>query len=113
MSHSEQFGMSSTSSHNKTLKIDGFHLCPTMDLQPKKRGKSVTKKRKPKSKRPTPTKNKGAPRVDIMSPEAMENLYYIAHNAPSALAYRGYNWPGKKPTKGARKHQGGKKKSKK
>lgn len=90
-----------------------LRFIPTYHLQPKKRGKSVTKKRKPKSKRPTPTKNKGAPRVDIMSPEAMENLYYIAHNAPSALAYRGYNWPGKKPTKGARKHQGGKKKSKK
>lgn len=48
--------------------------------------------------------------VDIMSGPAMENLYYIAHDAPDALEKRGFGWadaPKKKGKKG-----GGKKKKK-
>ncbi|TPP61174.1 Small lysine-rich protein 1 [Fasciola gigantica] len=83
------------------------------NVNPKKRGKSVKRKRT-KSKRPKSTKTKeGKPPVDIMSPEAMENLYYIAHNAPSALVYCGYNWSGKKVAGGAKKGRRGKTKSNK
>ncbi|XP_032445035.1 small lysine-rich protein 1 [Xiphophorus hellerii] len=31
--------------------------------------------------------------VDILSSAAMENLYYISHNAPDCLEYRGFGWP--------------------
>ncbi|KAH3819563.1 hypothetical protein DPMN_121302 [Dreissena polymorpha] len=50
-----------------------------------------------------------------MSQAAMENLYYIAHDAPQALEMRGFGWEsggggGKKGKKGKK---GGKKKKKK
>ncbi|EDL13761.1 mCG142540, isoform CRA_b, partial [Mus musculus] len=32
--------------------------------------------------------------VDIMSPAAMLNLYYIAHNVADCLYLRGFPWPG-------------------
>nr|XP_033815152.1 small lysine-rich protein 1 [Geotrypetes seraphini] len=32
--------------------------------------------------------------VDILSPAAMLNVYYIAHNAADCLVLRGYPWPG-------------------
>uniref|UniRef100_A0A665WAQ8 Small lysine rich protein 1 n=1 Tax=Echeneis naucrates TaxID=173247 RepID=A0A665WAQ8_ECHNA len=31
--------------------------------------------------------------ADILSPTAMENLYYIAHNAADCLKFRGFGWP--------------------
>ncbi|XP_021020902.1 small lysine-rich protein 1 [Mus caroli] len=34
------------------------------------------------------------PEVDIMSPAAMLNLYYIAHNVADCLYLRGFPWPG-------------------
>ncbi|XP_069317765.1 small lysine-rich protein 1 [Eulemur rufifrons] len=34
------------------------------------------------------------PDVDILSPAAMLNLYYIAHNAADCLYLRGFQWPG-------------------
>nr|XP_020145554.1 small lysine-rich protein 1 [Microcebus murinus] len=45
------------------------------------RGKSHGKKQK-------------KPDVDILSPAAMLNLYYIAHNAADCLYLRGFRWPG-------------------
>ncbi|ELK13861.1 hypothetical protein PAL_GLEAN10019141 [Pteropus alecto] len=32
--------------------------------------------------------------VDILSPAAMLNLYYIAHNVADCLRMRGFRWPG-------------------
>ncbi|XP_035307281.1 small lysine-rich protein 1-like [Cricetulus griseus] len=49
----------------------------------KGRVKSFGKKQKPKK-----------PEVDILSPAAMLNLYYIAHNVADCLYLRGYPWPG-------------------
>ncbi|XP_046879008.1 small lysine-rich protein 1 isoform X1 [Hypomesus transpacificus] len=31
--------------------------------------------------------------VDILSPAAMENVYYISHNAVDCLEFRGFRWP--------------------
>ncbi|KAL6069247.1 hypothetical protein STEG23_019706, partial [Scotinomys teguina] len=58
-----------------------------------KKGKSQVKTcgKKQKQKKPEP---------DILSPAAMMNLYYIAHNAADCLYFRGYPWPG--ATKGER-----------
>ncbi|KAF4020296.1 hypothetical protein G4228_012166 [Cervus hanglu yarkandensis] len=47
----------------------------------KSRGKSRGKKQK-------------KPEVDILSPAAMLNLYYIAHNVADCLQLRGFRWPG-------------------
>ncbi|KAM7325530.1 hypothetical protein ACRRTK_015783 [Alexandromys fortis] len=51
----------------------------------KGRAKSFGKKQKQKPKKPE---------VDILSPAAMLNLYYIAHNVADCLYLRGYPWPG-------------------
>ncbi|EHB08646.1 hypothetical protein GW7_16789 [Heterocephalus glaber] len=50
-----------------------------------KRGKGLGKPRGKKQKKPE---------VDILSPAAMLNLYYIAHNAADCLQLRGFRWPG-------------------
>ncbi|XP_023558637.1 small lysine-rich protein 1 [Octodon degus] len=39
-------------------------------------------------------KKQKKPEVDILSPAAMLNLYYIAHNAADCLLLRGFRWPG-------------------
>nr|XP_045016805.1 small lysine-rich protein 1 [Jaculus jaculus] len=39
-------------------------------------------------------KKKQRPEVDILSPAAMLNLYYIAHNVADCLYLRGFTWPG-------------------
>ncbi|XP_041709726.1 small lysine-rich protein 1 isoform X2 [Coregonus clupeaformis] len=31
--------------------------------------------------------------VDILSPAAMQNVYYISHNAVDCLEFRGFGWP--------------------
>ncbi|XP_056604986.1 small lysine-rich protein 1 [Triplophysa dalaica] len=67
---------------------------------------SGTKKSKSKSARPaTKTKKKSSAKnrsptaktatnhVDILSPAAMENIYYISHNAVDCLEFRGFGWP--------------------
>ena len=51
------------------------------------------------------------PQVDILSPPAMLNLYYISHNSPDALSKRGFGWGG--PKKKKKGKGGGKKKKKK
>ncbi|XP_072097673.1 small lysine-rich protein 1 [Mobula birostris] len=61
----------------------------------KKGGGGKKKKKKKKEKA-----SKAQVEVDILSPAAMFNLYYIAHNVPSALAYRGFPWPGRPKKKG-------------
>ncbi|KAM4615630.1 small lysine-rich protein 1 [Polymixia lowei] len=49
--------------------------------------------------------------VDILSPAAMENVYYISHNAVDCLEFRGFGWPKSKKKKKGKK--GKKQKSKK
>lgn len=39
-------------------------------------------------------KKQKKPEVDILSPAAMLNLYYIAHNVADCLRMRGFRWPG-------------------
>ncbi|XP_072621035.1 small lysine-rich protein 1 [Vulpes vulpes] len=56
------------------------HL-PGKGKQGKSQGKSGGKKQK-------------KPEVDILSPAAMLNLYYIAHNVADCLHLRGFRWPG-------------------
>ncbi|CAI2728709.1 unnamed protein product [Schistosoma spindalis] len=70
---------------------------------PKAKGKQKlkkgTKRKSGKGKRKGRSFRQKKPKheIDIMSLCAMENLYYIAHNAPSALMYRGFCWPRLKP----------------
>lgn len=61
------------------------------------------KKSGKKSRSPSPTKTKGE--VDLLSPDAMSNGYYISHNVPQFLEFRGFGWDtggakGKKKKKG-------------
>ncbi|XP_039716519.1 small lysine-rich protein 1 [Pteropus medius] len=44
-------------------------------------------------------KKQKKPEVDILSPAAMLNLYYIAHNVADCLRMRGFRWPGAPKTK--------------
>ncbi|XP_062578815.1 small lysine-rich protein 1-like [Saccostrea cucullata] len=71
----------------------------------KKGGKKSAKSRSQSAK--SEKGDKSAP--DIMSPAAMENLYYIAHDAPDALDKRGFGWPDAGKKKG-KKGKGKKKK---
>ncbi|CAM2098725.1 unnamed protein product [Caretta caretta] len=56
----------------------------------------------------TRSKSKGSPKktkkpvseVDILSPAAMLNAYYISHNAAACLEFRGFNWPDSPKKKG-------------
>ncbi|XP_016853499.2 small lysine-rich protein 1 [Anolis carolinensis] len=48
---------------------------------------------------------KGAVEVDILSPAAMLNLYYIAHNAAAGLEFRGFPWPGSPKRKKGKKRK--------
>ncbi|XP_048158087.1 small lysine-rich protein 1 [Corvus hawaiiensis] len=41
--------------------------------------------------------------VDLFSPAAMLNAYYISHNASAFLEFRGYPWPGSLKKKGKKK----------
>ncbi|KAM6385912.1 small lysine-rich protein 1 isoform 1-T2 [Alca torda] len=50
-----------------------------------KRGKSKSSKKKVK---------KVEKEVDILSPAAMLNAYYICNNAAACLEFRGFAWPG-------------------
>ncbi|ELW48034.1 hypothetical protein TREES_T100001062 [Tupaia chinensis] len=50
-----------------------------------KKGKGRGKARGKKQKKPE---------VDILSPAAMLNLYYISHNVADCLHLRGFRWPG-------------------
>ncbi|XDA75883.1 hypothetical protein R6Z07F_006049 [Ovis aries] len=51
-------------------------------------------KGKKKSRGKPRGKKQKKPEVDILSPAAMLNLYYIAHNVADCLQLRGFRWPG-------------------
>ncbi|XP_041114454.1 small lysine-rich protein 1 [Polyodon spathula] len=57
------------------------------------------KRKKPSKKRSLSSKSP-KPEVDILGPVAMENLYYISHNAADCLAFRGFGWSGSPKKKG-------------
>ena len=102
-------------------------IIPFVLFQPKKsaksvRGKSanksVSRSRSPKRKKSgkKSAKSRGASAksttrdVDVLSPAAMENLYFIAHGPVDALEMRGYGWDA---GGGKKKGKKGKKKKKK
>lgn len=62
-------------------------------------------KRKTKSVSPAPKKP-----VDLLSPAAMTNAYYIAHGAQEFLEVRGFGWPDASKKKKKGKGKGKKKK---
>ncbi|XP_028940524.1 small lysine-rich protein 1, partial [Antrostomus carolinensis] len=66
----------------------------------------AAKSSKPKRGKGKGTKKKGkkvAKEVDILSPAAMLNAYYICHNAPACLESRGFSWPGSTKKKGKKR----------
>ncbi|XP_069812365.1 small lysine-rich protein 1 [Dendropsophus ebraccatus] len=79
---------------------------PTKSAKSKGSAKSHSKgKKSKKSKKSKEPK----PEVDILSPAAMLNAYYISHNAVDCLEFRGFGWSGA-PKKKGRKGKGKKKK---
>ncbi|MCJ8743320.1 hypothetical protein PDJAM_G00092540 [Pangasius djambal] len=76
-----------------------------------KKSKSHSAKPRKKSDKKRLSKKRSAsttctkPAVDILSPAAMENAYYISHNAVDCLEFRGFGWPEatKKKGKGLKK----------
>ncbi|XP_043944774.1 small lysine-rich protein 1 [Protopterus annectens] len=74
----------------------------------KGRSHSAAGSKKPKKKKSGKKKSakQAKPEVDILSPAAMLNAYYISHNAADCLAFRGFQWPDgpkKKGKKGKKK----------
>lgn len=70
---------------------------PTVPSQPRRLSPKTPKKRSSCSAKVTTTE------VDILSPAAMENIYYIAHNAADCLEFRGFGWPNSKKKKGTKR----------
>ncbi|KFW01070.1 Small lysine-rich protein 1, partial [Eurypyga helias] len=46
---------------------------------------------------------KAVKNVDILSPDAVLNAYYISHNASDCLEFRGFPWPGSPRRKGKKR----------
>uniref|UniRef100_A0A4W4DRS8 Small lysine rich protein 1 n=1 Tax=Electrophorus electricus TaxID=8005 RepID=A0A4W4DRS8_ELEEL len=63
----------------------------------KSRKKSVKKQ---PSKKSSASAKSTQPEVDILSPAAVENAYYISHNAVDCLEFRGFGWPAAAKKKG-------------
>ncbi|KAK6471967.1 small lysine-rich protein 1, partial [Huso huso] len=59
-----------------------------------------SRKRKTSFKKRSLSGKSPKPEVDILGPVAMENLYYISHNAADCLAFRGFGWSGSPKKKG-------------
>ncbi|KFO77952.1 Small lysine-rich protein 1, partial [Cuculus canorus] len=59
-----------------------------------KHGKGKRSKKKAKG---------AAEEVNILSPAAMLNAYYICHNASACLFFRGFAWPGSPKKKGKKR----------
>uniref|UniRef100_A0A3Q3IX96 Small lysine rich protein 1 n=1 Tax=Monopterus albus TaxID=43700 RepID=A0A3Q3IX96_MONAL len=75
-----------------------FFLCPCFFLH----CELPNKGKMPKNNRSSAKSTKKE--VDILSPAAMENVYYISHNAVECLECRGFGWPNanKKKKKGTK-----------
>uniref|UniRef100_A0A8C3XBI7 Small lysine rich protein 1 n=1 Tax=Cyanoderma ruficeps TaxID=181631 RepID=A0A8C3XBI7_9PASS len=65
------------------------------------------KGKKPKGGKGKKSSKKGAKKevkgVNLFTPAAMLNAYYISHNAAAFLQFRGYPWPGSLKKKGKKK----------
>ncbi|XP_026217270.1 small lysine-rich protein 1 [Anabas testudineus] len=85
---------------------------------PSKSKKSKSNKSKPAKKAGNQSTHKNGSshaksaktEVDLLSPAAMENVYYISHNAVDCLEFRGFGWPKSNKKK---KKKGTKRKKKK
>lgn len=93
-----------------------FFCCCLFVFQPAetKKSKSHSAKPKKKSDKKRPSRKRSAnstctkPAVDILSPAAIENAYYISHNAVDCLEFRGFGWaeaPKKKGKKNPKKQK--------
>ncbi|KAK2494902.1 hypothetical protein MC885_017582 [Smutsia gigantea] len=60
----------------------------------KSTGAELGKGKRGKGRAKSHGKKQKKPEVDILSPAAMLNLYYIAHNVADCLHLRGFRWPG-------------------
>nr|XP_040030206.1 small lysine-rich protein 1 [Gasterosteus aculeatus aculeatus] len=60
-----------------------------------------TKKTASKNESPKRSSSAKSPQtdVDILSPAAMQNAYYISHNAMDCLRFRGFGWQSSKEKK--------------
>lgn len=70
----------------------------------------AARKRSPGAKKKSSEAAATAAKVDILSPAAMTNLYYISHNAMHCLEFRGFGWKQKqkKKKKGKKEKKKGK-----
>ncbi|KFQ36449.1 Small lysine-rich protein 1, partial [Merops nubicus] len=63
-------------------------------------GKRSKKPKRGKGKKPKKAAEQVEKEVDILSPSAMLNAYYVCHNAAAVLELRGFRWPGCPGAKG-------------
>lgn len=82
----------------------------TKKSKSKSAGPATKTKKKSSAKKRSPSAKTAKKHVDILSPAAMENIYYISHNAVDCLEFRGFGWPG---TSKKKSKKGKKQKSKK
>ncbi|XP_067861490.1 small lysine-rich protein 1 [Heptranchias perlo] len=75
---------------------------PTKGVKPKGKARSAGGKKGKRGKRGKKKEksSKSKIEVDMLSPAAMFNLYYISHDVAACLAFRGFQWPGKAKKKG-------------
>ncbi|XP_034019827.1 small lysine-rich protein 1, partial [Thalassophryne amazonica] len=73
--------------HEQNLKV--FSSKPTKVRKSAKKPRSHTG-----SKSVSSGVNTTRTDVDILSPAAMENLYYVSHNVMDCLKFRGFGWSG-------------------
>ncbi|XP_062374336.1 small lysine-rich protein 1 [Sardina pilchardus] len=59
----------------------------------KQRSHSARPSRRRRSRRRASSAKSPRAEVDILSPAAMTNAYYISHNAMDCLEFRGFGWP--------------------
>lgn len=99
------------------IESDNFFLKPTKPTSRKSRSHSsrsvkksgLTPQKQPKKK--SVSANPPKTEVDLLSTAAMENLFYISHNAAQCLEFRGFGWP--KESKSRHKAKSKKRKNKK
>lgn len=82
-----------------------YFVQPTKSRKPRSHSsKPANKTRKPKPPTNISSNAKSAAaELDILSGAAMENLYYISHNAMDCLTFRGFGWQHTKKTKKKKK----------
>ncbi|XP_029902299.1 small lysine-rich protein 1 [Myripristis murdjan] len=78
-----------------------LHPKPTKSRRSRSHSAKPAKKteRQKSSKRSSSSAKSTSADVDILSPAAMENVYYISHNVVDCLEFRGFGWPNSKKKK--------------